>query len=89
MTSIFDGTRAMKLTNRYCINVEQRNWNLYYLTNGIYPPMSIFLKTILNPQNALQPNNKAAEKMSKDFSAFYEEDFAFQDMSFMSGVTVL
>jgi hypothetical protein len=47
--SILDGSFATKILP-YTILNKQRDW-LYFLVDGIYPPYSIFISTILHPQN--------------------------------------
>eukprot|EP00171_Calliarthron_tuberculosum_P001739 IDg1739t1 len=72
LLSILQGDRRMRLSEGYKLGGVQRNWDLYFLTDGIYPRWSIFLKPNQAPVTQKQTVfNKAQEGRRKDVERLF------------------
>lgn len=71
---ILTGKLQMKLSEGYTIDGRNRDWHLYYLTDGIYPEYSIFVKSHQAPVTAKE---KKMTKYRKKFAKTLEFCFEF------------
>ena len=72
LLSILNGDRSIKIDRGYCVDGHNRNWFLYFSTDGIYHSWAILVKPIHAPLTINQSQMaKAQESRRKDLERLF------------------